>query len=160
MTIRSSHCWCVLHYLLVVCFKFIVLSTCARNNQDLNKMHSFIFFNFCFKEVNFCIGVGLHKNKAINWRYYSEIVLNLLFFLILVFTTLNHIKINLGEKVKSSVNKDFHLKVIYEFHNFHMIGGNLQLVVRTIKLDLCLTFFSLQWTCLQVKFYGVEVWGQ
>lgn len=65
---------------LLLCVLSLVLSTCARNNQDLNKMHSFIFFNFCFKEVNFCIGVGLHKNKAINWRYYSEIVLNLLFF--------------------------------------------------------------------------------
>lgn len=89
------------------------------------------------------LGVGLHKNKAITGRY-SEIVLNLLFFKILEFTSLNHIKINLGGKMKISVNKDFHLKVIYEFHNFHLIGGNLQLVKRAIKLDLCLTFFSLQ----------------
>lgn len=102
-------------------------------------MYSFIFFNFCFKEINLCIGVGLHKNKAI-----TEDILKLLFFKILEFTSLNHIKINLGGKMKISVNKDFHLKVIYEFHNFHMIGGNLQLVKRAIKLDLCLTFFSLQ----------------
>lgn len=52
----------IIYFLFVLS---LVLSMCARNDQDLNKMYSFIFFNFCFKEINLCIGVGLHKNKAI-----------------------------------------------------------------------------------------------
>lgn len=52
-------------------------------------------------------------------------MLNLLFFKILEFILLNYIKINLGGEMKISVNKDFYFKVIYEFYNFYMIGGNL-----------------------------------